>query len=198
MHERRFDPKQAHKLEDPERPNWLPPDEVLAALALKPGQTVADIGAGTGYFAIPMSRVVGDGGKVLAVDCAAEMLRLLRQKLADSGAPRNIELIEGDAAKSNLPAASCDLVLFANVWHEVDDHTEALRECERILRPQGRVAILDWSPDATRPPGPPLEHRIGRATVESMFAESDWSVQSAREIGPYTYLIIAQAPQPLA
>src|ERR1700745_3894965 len=96
-----FDPASAHKLENPERLTWMPPDEVITLLALESGNDVADIGAGTGYFALPMAKAV-DPGKVYAVDLQPEMLNLLRQKLSAPGAVRNVELVEGDASATTL------------------------------------------------------------------------------------------------
>jgi ubiquinone/menaquinone biosynthesis C-methylase UbiE len=197
MHEKRFDPKQVHKLEDPQRLTWLPPQEIVESLGIGPGMTVADIGAGTGYFAIPIARAVGEG-KVLAVDVSPEMLEHLRTQLAQDGMPSNIELHEGDAATTTLATASCDLVFFATVWHEIDDHSQALRESARLLRPLGRVAILDWSPEATRPPGPPLEIRIPRQSVEEKLKAEGWQVTRALNEGQYTYLVVAQPAPPSA
>lgn len=198
MHDKRFDPSQAHKLEDPERLTWMPPQEIVQALDIAQGMTVADIGAGTGYFAIPMARAVGTQGKVLAVDVSEQMLQYLREKLSQPDGPKNIELSEAEATSSGLSTASCDLVFYGNVWHEIEDHLQALREASRLLRPEGRIAILDWSPDATRPPGPPIEHRIARLAVEKMVRDNAWPVLTSQAIGVYSYLVIAQSPPPLA
>src|ERR1039458_9895939 len=85
MHDRRFPASEAHRLDDPERLLWLPPAAVLGALAVRPGETIADVGAGTGYFSLPLAKAVGPEGKVYAVDAQAEMLSLLRQKLDAAG-----------------------------------------------------------------------------------------------------------------
>ncbi len=189
MNERVFNPAEAHKLEDPERPKWLPPGEVLAALKVTPGMVVADIGAGTGYFAPPLADAVAPGGEVHAVDLQPEMLALLSFKLG-SGGRKNIALVEGSTTHSSLPQQSCDLVLLANVWHELDDHRAALREARRILRPGGRVAILDWRPDVTRPPGPPLEHRIAAEDVVRLVEADGWKPRVNRCVGEYSYLLV--------
>ena len=120
--ERIFKPSEAHKLEDPARLTWLPPSEVLARLRLRPGRNVADIGAGTGYFVLPIARETAPTGTLFAVDMQPEMLGKLRENLTSPNAPQNIELIEGDAAATTLGNESCDLVLMANLWHELDDH----------------------------------------------------------------------------
>lgn len=188
-HERRFDPKQIGRLEDPERQTWLPPEEILSALNLAAGMNVADLGAGTGYFALPIARAVAPG-HVYAVDVAPEMLNALRQKLDSPGAPTNISLHQGEAEHNDLADDSCDLVFLATVWHELDDRSAGLRNARRLLRGGGRVAILDWSPDAERPPGPPIEHRIAQAQVEHELANAGFQITRSGPVGRYTYLVI--------
>ncbi len=192
-HEKRFDPKEAHRLEDPERLKFLPPAEIVSALQLVDGLTVADMGAGTGYFAVPIARAVGSG-KVMAVDVSDELLELLREKLRRGDAPGNIVLLQGDAEGTSLRRESCDLVFMANVWHEFPHRVEVLLEAKRLLRPNGRVAILDWKPGTTRPPGPPLEHRVPQCEVERILTAEGWRDVRGREIGQHSYLIIATRP----
>ncbi len=189
MNERTFRPAEAHKLEDPERRKWLPVDAIIERLALRPGLRVADVGAGTGYFAIPMAHAVGAHGRVFAVDLQAEMLQLLRDKL--DAATENLETAEGSAHQTNLPGESCDLVLLANVWHELDDHPGVLREAARLLRPEGRLTILDWRADAVRPPGPPIDHRWPVQKTVHMLEHNGWTVHDYGGIGSYHYLVVA-------
>ena len=99
MGERLFKPQDAHKLEDPERQIWLPVVDVIRASAIRPGMRVADIGAGTGYFAIPIALAVGVGGKVYAVDLQSEMLNKLQQKLTKPGVPATLNWCAARQAK---------------------------------------------------------------------------------------------------
>jgi ubiquinone/menaquinone biosynthesis C-methylase UbiE len=193
MHDRRFKPSEVHKLEDPERLIWLPPSEVLTHLSLQPGMNIADVGAGTGFFAIPMARAVAPNGKVFAVDVEPEMLEKLKQKLTALDAPQNIEVVEGEASKTHLAGGCADLVLMANVWHEVDPPPRAavLREATRLLCSGGRLAILDWRSDVDRPPGPPLEHRIAGAQVSEFLRSRGWMVKHSSPVGRYSYLIVS-------
>jgi len=87
MRHRRMDISRAHRLDAPERMLWLPPSEVVDALALRPGEVIADVGAGTGYFSIPMARAVLPGGRVYAIDVQREMLSLLKKNLASILSP---------------------------------------------------------------------------------------------------------------
>lgn len=196
MPEKTFDPRNAHKLDDSARLQWLPPDVVISALRLVPGMNVADIGAGSGYFTLPIARKVGPDGKVFAVDLQPAMLSLLSGRLAAGQDIRNVEVIEADAADTRLPSRSCDVVLMAAVWHELDDHVRVLREVSRVLREGGSLAILDWRPDVDRPPGPPLDHRIPPDRVARTLEANGWAAQPPQWIGPYSYLIIAKAVVP--
>lgn len=194
MREKIFNPDLAQRLEDPERKTWMPPDEIIAPLQLQCGMNVADVGAGTGYFSLPLSTAVGAEGKVFAIDPIAEMRAILEQKLTASDAPRNVFVQAGLAENLPLNDHSCDVVFFANVWHGLDDLEAALRECERVLRPPGQVLILDWHHDRERPPGPPLERRIPAVKVESFFQQHNWTITVHRNVGPNHYLILARPP----
>lgn len=196
MGSRRFKPSEAHRLEDPQRLIWLPPAEVLTRLKLEPGMKVGDIGAGTGYFAIPIAKAIGPSGRLFAVDVEPEMLDKLKRKLGSVAALQNIEFVEGDAINTQLPDGQLDLVLMANVWHELDDPAGALRETHRILRIGGRLAILDWRPDVERPPGPPIEHRIPSRQVGELLQANGWSTEPSCSVGRYSYFLMAIAPRP--
>ena len=194
MGDRLFKPQDAHKLEDPERQVWLPVADVIRSSAIRPGMHVADVGAGTGYFAIPIARAVGVGGKVYAVDLQPEMLDKLREKLTRPDAPRNIELVRGEASGTTLPSRSVDVVFLANVWHEVEDPAAALQESARILAPGGSLALLDWRSDTSSPPGPPADHRLPAADVLQFLLESGWTTDGSAHIGRYSYFIGAIPP----
>ena len=194
MTSRRFDASQAHRLDAPERLVWLPPAEVAAALAVHPGDTIADIGAGTGYFALPLAAATGPHGKVYAVDTQSEMLAHLRQKLNDSGI-ENIELVRAEADATALPDASCSLVLLANVWHEFADRAAVLRESKRILKARGRIAILDWRPDVERDPGPPLDHRISASDAARDLRSAGFEQTAYMNAGKYSWLVQGEMPQ---
>ena len=189
-HDRMFHHAHAHKLDDPERRKWLPEKDVVERLALKPGAVVADIGVGTGYFALPMARAVSPDGRVYGVDMQPEMLAHLRERIGDLP----IEPVHGEATKTTLRDASVDVVLLANVWHELDDLDAALAEMRRVLRPSGRIAICDWRPDLPQnedQPGPPLDHRVARDEVEERLRANGWRVESSAEVGVYHYMVLA-------
>lgn len=190
-HERRFNPKSLHKLEAPERGLQFPVDAILDAAGVCGTLNVADIGAGSGYFTLPIARRVFPG-KVYAVDPSTELLEVLRGKLAVSGAPENVEVVVGEDSASGVAEAQCDLIFLCAVWHEIDSHAAALREFSRIAAPNAKLAIVDWSPEATSPPGPPLAHRIARAEVERMLEEGGWGVVKSDVVTDWTYIVVGQ------
>jgi ubiquinone/menaquinone biosynthesis C-methylase UbiE len=188
MHERRLAASHAHRLDSPARLLFLPPGEVLDALALHAGDTVADVGAGTGYFTLPMARAVGPKGKVYAVDAQAEMLVLLKEKLRHAGLA-NVNLVQAEADRTGLPPSICDLFFLANVWHELDDCAATLREARRVLKPQGRIAILDWRPDVEQENGPPLAHRLDSSHAIGHLRAAGLEPRAHTLVGRYSWLV---------
>lgn len=192
MNDRTFSPSQAHRLDAPERQEWLPVPSVLQRLPLRHGLRVADIGAGTGYFALPLAEAIGPSGTVFAVDLQPEMLTFIDEKLkaADLG---NVQCSVGEAAHTGLAPHSCDLVLMSYLWHELDAADAVLSETRRILAAGGSLAIVDWKPGVQQPPGPPLEQRIPLEQVTAALEQAAFLVRSAADIGPFGYMIVADS-----
>src|SRR6267154_5447349 len=121
-------------LERPEREEEERPDLLLEALKLKPGEVVADIGAGSGYYTRRLARLVGEKGVVYAVDIQPEMLDLLTNKMAELRIG-DVKPILGDVADPHLPVSSVDLILMVDVYHEFDHPYEMVRQMIPSLRP---------------------------------------------------------------
>jgi ubiquinone/menaquinone biosynthesis C-methylase UbiE len=156
-------------------------------LAIAPGDVIADIGAGTGYFSIPMAGFV-PRGKVFAVDAQQGMLDLLSAKTSGL---QNIEKVCARAEFTQLESGSCDLAFYANIWHELDDRGKVLLEALRILKPQGRIAILDWRKDVEWTSGPPLEHRLSPQETIVELAARGFTHCASRDAGRYSWLVQA-------
>lgn len=146
----------AQTFDDPARDQWQKPDEVLRALALAPSMTVADVGAGTGYFAVRLARAVPQG-QVIATDIEPDMVRYLGDRAKKEGLG-NLRAALATATTSGLAPNSVDVVLIVDVWHHIDDRVAYARDLAAALKPGGRVVIVDFRLDATR--GPPPEMRL--------------------------------------
>jgi len=194
MHGKRFAASEAHRLDAPARLLWLPPAVVIAALRLRSGDTIADVGAGTGYFSLPLAQAAGPEGKVYALDAQEEMLAHLRQKLQE-GPVSNVELIHAEAESTALQDACCSLVFLANVWHEFADRSVVLEEAHRILMHRGRIAILDWRPDVEREFGPPLDHRLDASNAVTLLRSTGFHQVTNMNVGQYSWLVQGEKPQ---
>jgi ubiquinone/menaquinone biosynthesis C-methylase UbiE len=138
-------------LERPEREEEEEPKKVIEALELKPGQVVADVGVGTGYFAFRMAPLVGEKGKILGVDIQQEMLDLLKAKAAKLKAT-NVEGVLGTIKDPKLPEAGVDLVLMVDVYHEFDHPWEMMQAIRKSLKPGGRVVLVEYRKEDPKVP----------------------------------------------
>lgn len=188
LHEKRFPASQAERLENPERLLWLPPAEVIGALELRVGDKVADVGAGTGYFSLPLSSAVGAQGKVYAIDGQSEMLAWIRLKLHRAKFS-NIELIHAEAERRGLPASCCNFFFLSNLWHEIENRVAVLAEARKTLKQGGRIAILDWRTDVRPVVGPPLAHRITSAAALEELRLAGFGRLTSAEIGQYSWMV---------
>ncbi len=122
------------------------PDLVLAALELKPGMKVADIGAGSGYYSWRMAERVGARGAVYAVDVQPGMIEILKRSMSERGVA-NVKAVLGTATDPNLPAGSLDLALMVDVYHEFEYPYEMLAAIVKALKPGGRVVFVEFRGD---------------------------------------------------
>jgi ubiquinone/menaquinone biosynthesis C-methylase UbiE len=151
-------------LEREEREQEERPNELLQLLDLKPGQVVADVGAGSGYFTWRMAKQVGPTGKVFATDIQPEMLLILRTNLQARGVT-NVTPVLGSTTNVNLPARSIDLALFVDVYHECDHPKEIISTLCAALRPGGRIVLVEYRGEEKWVPIKPL-HKMTAAQVD--------------------------------
>jgi ubiquinone/menaquinone biosynthesis C-methylase UbiE len=144
--------------DDPARDAWQKPRELIAALALRPGQTVADLGAGTGYFSRYLADAVGPDGAVLAVEVEPALVAHLRQRAEREQRPTLVPIL-ASTDNPRLPAGGVDLLFIADTYHPLDHRQRYLPQLRRALRAGGRVAVIDWNPGEL-PVGPPPDHKL--------------------------------------
>jgi predicted methyltransferase/rhodanese-related sulfurtransferase len=132
-----------------QRDEWQKVQDIFAAMLVKPGAVVADVGAGDGYFTSRLAAAVGPQGRVLAVDVGASALRRLRQRV-DEERLTNVEVIEGSAADPKLPSAAVDAILIVNAYHEMTQYPAMLARMKAALKPGGRLVIVEPISEARR------------------------------------------------
>lgn len=128
--------------QEQKREKWQKVDDVFAAMGVRPGAAVADLGAGDGFFTARLSKAVGDTGRVYAVDVSLDALRKLRTRIADEKLT-NVEPVEAAYDDPRLPAASLDAVLIVNAYHEMKSYKEILAKLKTALKPDGRLVIVE-------------------------------------------------------
>ena len=130
-------------LEAHDRVANLKMDLIVAKLRLKPGQTVADIGAGSGLFEVPLAKAVSPSGKVYAVDIDEGFFPQIKRK-ADDARVTNVQTVLGKDTDPNLPAKNVDMIFFHDVLHHIQDRARYLKAVAGYLEPGGRVAVVDY------------------------------------------------------
>ena len=169
-------------LERPERDDYQKPDEVMAALAFRPGERVADIGAGSGYFTRRIAPAVGATGVVWAIDIAPEVLEYLEARARREGLD-NIRVQRVQPDDPQLPASGVDTILMVDTLHYVKERAAYAKKLRAGLAPGGRVVVIDFlpKPPEERPWGPPPEQKMSREEVDAAMAEA--GLVPAREHG---------------
>lgn len=186
FHKRFEDAEQwAQVFDDPARDAWQKPEAVLDALALAPSARVADLGAGTGYFAVRLARRVPEG-VVYAVDVEQDMVRYLGERAAREGLSP-LKPVLASASSANLPEA-VDLVLVVDTYHHIGDRAAYFSRLAQSLRPGGRLVIVDFTEQS--PIGPPAQHRIGAARVAEELREAGFVQTAAHDLLPYQYFLV--------
>jgi ubiquinone/menaquinone biosynthesis C-methylase UbiE len=130
-------------LDGPARVAGMKIDEVVAALKLRAGQTVADIGAGSGLLEVPLAKAVGPGGRVYAVEIDAGFFPEIRKR-AEAAQVANVETVLGTFTDPALPAKNIDLALFHDVMHHVENRAAYLKSLAAYLAPSGRIVVIDY------------------------------------------------------
>lgn len=173
--------------ESPERTKWQKPDDVVCALNLKSGETVVDIGAGTGYFTRRFARAVGPDGTAIGVDIEPAMVDYMRadaKKLKLS----NYEARVGKPDDPELAPHSANLVFFCDVLHHIKDRPAYLRKVKPALKPGGRVIVIDFK-KKTLPVGPPRRDKISYQEMISEFRAAGYRLAGEQNFLRYQYFL---------
>ena len=182
-------PKWSAVFDDPRRDSWQKPDETVAALGITEGMTVADLGAGTGYFTKRLSVAAGETGTVYAVDVEPNLVVHLRDR-AEREKARNVIPVLASLDDPRLPARAVDLVLIVDTFHNLDHRLAYIGRLRTRLREGGRIAIIDWK-EGKLAQGPPPDHKLARAQVVKELTEAGFELAAEPAIGlPYHYFLV--------
>jgi len=177
--------KWSHVFDDPERDAWQKPHEVIRALALQPDARVADLGAGTGYFAARLANMLPKG-QVYAVDIEPDMVRYLQARAKREKLP-NLIAVAGAPDDPRL-SEKVDLILLVDVYHHIEHRARYFRKLRASLRPGGRIAVIDFTLDA--PQGPPRAARVPPETVKAEMRAAGHTLAAEHAFLPHQYFLI--------
>jgi ubiquinone/menaquinone biosynthesis C-methylase UbiE len=175
-------------LERPERELEENPRKAVKLLSIVPGTSVADVGAGSGYYTELLSKAVGEAGAVYATDIQAGMVQLLRKRV-EKRKLANVNVVLGSYDDPNLPAACCDMVLLVDVYHEFSQPQQMLRKLKDALKPGGRLVLLEFrKEDPTIPIRP--EHKMSVAEVRAEVEPEGYRFDRALPGLPWQHILI--------
>jgi cyclopropane fatty-acyl-phospholipid synthase-like methyltransferase len=177
--------KWAKEFDDPARDAWQKPKEILDALRLKRTSLVGDIGAGTGYFSVRIARRIPEG-KVFAAGVEADMVRYLGER-AQHDHLINLVPVLANADAPNLPEP-VDVALIVDTYHHIGNRREYFAKLKSSLRPEGRLAIVDFKADS--PNGPPRQYRLSAETVTQELNAAGYSLIETLQFLPRQYFLI--------
>ncbi len=181
-------------LERSEREIEEMPESAMDALGLKPGMTVADVGAGSGYFTVRLARRVGPEGKVYAQDIQPEMLRLLRRRL-DQAQFKNVTTVLGTESDPKLPAEALDMILLVDVYHEFSQPQLMLRLLHGALKDTGRLVLLEYRKEDPWVPIRP-EHKMSVAEAKLEVEDEGFVLERVGKELPRQHILVFQKKPP--
>jgi len=164
------------------------PEENIERFGLEPGMLVADFGAGSGAYTIPLARAVGRRGVVYAIDIQQELLSRIKNT-ANKGGLENVETVWGDIETlggSGLQDGSIDAVIISNVLFSIEDKDSLVQEASRVLKQSGTVLVVDWK-DSFGGLGPRAESVVPLYEAKELFAKHNFNFQREIEVGAHHY-----------
>ena len=182
--------KWSKTFDDPRRDEWQKPHEVLMALALKPGDIVADLGAGTGYLAARLARHVPQG-KVYAADISEDMVAFLAKRARENNIA-NLVAVQAGEASPNLPE-KIDLAVLLDVYHHIDKRVDYFKSLRSALNPGARVAVIDFRPESSE--GAPKHMRLPISTVDAEMKAAGYKRTTSHGFLPRQYFLVYEAGQ---
>jgi len=186
--------------EEPERASFQKPDEVIAHLGIKKGETIADVATGSGYMLTRLSAAVGSTGKVYAEDIQAEFLEVAKEKITTNKLS-NVEVILGTATDPKLPAGCCDRIIVLDAYHHFEWPEPMLATFAKALKPNGRLILVDFH----RRPNPIFDHykidvmkhvRLDQEGVKKELVANGWQHVEDKDFLSYQFFSVFTRKSP--
>jgi len=185
----KFDPININRLDNEWRRQNIPPLPTLEKLGLSSTDIVSDIGCGIGYFSIPAAGMLDSENKVYALDTSDQMLEEVKKRMSAANIS-NIVTIKTSEYDLKLPDESVTFALMVNVLHEIEDKAQFITEIRRILKPEGKIAIIEWEKENMEI-GPPKEDRIGKDETAALLRSFDMILSGSIQITSVLYGLVA-------
>jgi ubiquinone/menaquinone biosynthesis C-methylase UbiE len=179
-------------LERSERETEEDPDTAIRILDVKRGWTVADVGAGSGYYTVRLSRRVGANGRVYATDLQPEMIAMLEKRIAKDRLT-NVTPVLGTVDDPKLPASSLDLALLVDVYHEFSEPQAMLRKLRDALKPDGRLVLLEFRKEDPSVPIR-LEHKMSVAEAKLEVEHEGFRLKTVYRDLPWQHILVFTKP----
>lgn len=176
--------------DESERRKWQDPEAILVDVGLKRGFTFVDVGCGSGFFALPAARLVGEKGMIYGLDSNDEAIRRLKEKARRENL-RNLSLHEGAGEENVLCEGCADIVFLGIVLHDFNDPSRVLINARRMLKPTGLLVDLDWKKEPMEL-GPPAQIRFSEKEATSLMENVGYAIETVKEVGLYNYIITAK------
>jgi arsenite methyltransferase len=174
------------RFEDPERDKWQKPAEVVKAMNLKPGDVVADIGAGTGYFTRHFAAAVGPSGKAIGLDIEPGMVKYMEE----DAKKLNLSNYEARVVKTDDPELaphSVDVIFLCDTYHHIENRVEYFRNVSSSLKTGGRVVVVDFIKDTDF--GPPRDHKMAEEVVLAEMKKAGYRLITSHDLLQYQYFL---------
>jgi ubiquinone/menaquinone biosynthesis C-methylase UbiE len=178
-------------LEGPDRDAWQQPEQVMNALGIANGARVADLGAGGGWFTVRLARRVGPNGRVYAEDIQPQMIESIARRVSKEGLT-NVRTVLGTPNDPRLPT-DLDAVLIVSTFAEMTDPVALLKNVAGLLKPNGRIGIIDFRIEGGGP-GPPTDERVEPDTIIRDAERAGLQLLARKEFLTYQYLLVFGQP----
>ncbi|MDP3954644.1 MAG: class I SAM-dependent methyltransferase [bacterium] len=167
---------------------FLDPQKVVMSFGIREGMRVADFGSGAGYFTILAAKIVGQGGRIIAIDIMDDALATLRAKASAEGIT-NIDTVKSNLevpGSSGINNSSQDMVLAVNVLFQSEEKISIIKEAHRVLKDNGRMILIDWQ-KGTGGFGPPDDLRLNSEAMKSLAVEAGFELEAVIDAGVFHY-----------